>query len=168
MEIVKNFGLDPVLLGAQIVNFLIILFLLKRLLYKPMLKILKERQEVVKDGIKKTEEARLLLEKTQEEERKILKDAQSQASKILTDAQKQVETVLRNGEESAKKQTERLLKDARDQILIEAKETEDRLTENISKISVDYLKRALSELFTEKDQKSVLDRALKQLKQKTV
>lgn len=168
MEIVKNFGLDPILLGAQIVNFLIILFLLKKLLYKPVLKILKERQEVVKEGIKKTEEARLLLEKTQEEEKEILKKAQSQASKILEDAQKQAETVLKNGEESTKNQTERLLKEARDQITIEAKETEARLAENISKVAADYLKKALSELFTEKDQKSVMERALKQLKQKNL
>ncbi|MBU2632677.1 F0F1 ATP synthase subunit B, partial [Patescibacteria group bacterium] len=49
MEIVKQFGLDPVLLVAQIVNFLILLFILKKLLYKPVLELLKKREDTIKE-----------------------------------------------------------------------------------------------------------------------
>jgi F-type H+-transporting ATPase subunit b len=58
MEILKTFGFDPILLGAQIINFLIIFYLLKRFLYKPVLGMLKTREDKIKEGIKQAEEAR--------------------------------------------------------------------------------------------------------------
>ena len=57
MEILENFGLNPMLLIAQIVNFLIVLFILKKFLYKPVLEMLKKRQTTIKDGLKQAEEA---------------------------------------------------------------------------------------------------------------
>lgn len=166
MELIKNFGLDPMLLGAQIVNFLIILFLLKRFLYKPVLSMLKNRQDTIKDGLKKAEESRFLLEKIQEEEKNVLKKAQTQAAKLIADAKTQTQMLLKEGEESAIKQTEMMLQDAKNQIQIEVNETEKRLIANVSKISLEYLKKALVDLFNEKEQKAVMTRALKQLQQK--
>ena len=75
MEILKNLGFDPVMLAAQIVNFLIILYLLKRFLYKPILEMLKKREDSIKEGLKQAEEARITLEKTLQEEKKILSKA---------------------------------------------------------------------------------------------
>ena len=63
MELIKNFGLDPVYLAAQIVNFLIILYFLRRFLYKPVFKMLKKRENEIKEGLEKTEESKRLMEK---------------------------------------------------------------------------------------------------------
>ena len=57
MEIIKNFGVEPVLLVAQIINFLIILFILKKFLYKPVLDTLKKREDSIKEGLKQAEES---------------------------------------------------------------------------------------------------------------
>ena len=57
MEILKTFGVDPIFLGAQIVNFLIIFYLLKRFLYKPVLGCLKTGRQ--NQGLKQAEEARI-------------------------------------------------------------------------------------------------------------
>ena len=84
MEIVKEFGLNPYLLAAQIVNFLIILYILKKLLYKSVLDMLKKRSDSIKEGIKQAEEGRLTLEKALEEEKKILSDAlQSREAELI-------------------------------------------------------------------------------------
>ena len=76
MDFLKNLGFDPVMLGAQILNFLIIFFLLKRFLYKPVLDMIKKREDVIKEGLKQSEEAKLNLEKTLLEEKRILTKAQ--------------------------------------------------------------------------------------------
>ena len=62
MEIINNFGLDPLLLGAQIVNFLIIFFILKRFAYKPVLDILKKREDSIKEGLRQAEEGKKILD----------------------------------------------------------------------------------------------------------
>lgn len=164
MEIIKNFGVNPMLLSAQIVNFLIIFFVLKKFLYKPVLELLKKRQTMIKEGIAQAEESRIKLEKVVIEEKNILRNAQLQAKKLIEDArQESVELTLRMND-NAKKQTEKILNDAKDQIAREVLETEKRLAVNTSKLAVSFLQKALSEFFSTKDQKEVLSNALNKIK----
>lgn len=163
MEIVKNFGLDPFLFGAQVVNFLIILYLLKRFLYKPILDTLKKRENEIKEGIKQAEDARILLEKTEEREKQILKKAQESAKQTINEAKSEALVLAQKIEEDSKKQAEKILSQAREQIALEAKEAEKKLTSKIGALSVDLLQASLKEIFSEKEQKEVLEKAVKQL-----
>lgn len=164
MEIIKNFGVNPILLSAQIVNFLIIFFVLKKFLYKPVLELLKKRQTMIKEGIKQAEESRIKLEKVVIEEKNILRNAQLQAKKLIEDARQESVGLTLQMSENAKKQTEKILNDAKDQIAREAHETEKRLAVNTSKLAVSFLQKALSEFFSTKDQKEVLSNALNKIK----
>jgi F-type H+-transporting ATPase subunit b len=163
MEIIKNFGLDPVLLGAQVVNFLIILFLLKKFAYKPILAILKKRQVTIKDGLKQAEEARIKLEKVVIEEKNILRQAQLQSKKIIEDAKQESIEITKQMNEDAKKQTEKMLTDAKEQILRESTEAEKRLAINTSKTAVAILEKALKEFFTTKEQGQIITKTLKKI-----
>ena len=164
MEIIKNFGLNPILLGAQIVNFLIILFLLKKFLYKPILEILKKRQVSIKEGLKQAEDAKIKLEKVIIEEKNILRQAQLQSKKIIEDARQESTELTKKMNEDAKKQTEKMLKDTREQITRESIETEKRLAINTSKVAVTILEKTLKEFFTSKEQGEVIANALKKIK----
>lgn len=166
MEIIKNFGLDPFLLGAQIVNFLIVFYLLKRLLYKPVLTMLKNREARIREGLEKTEEARKLLEKTIEEEKTILKRAQNQANIFIEDAKNQALEISRQSEENSKKQAESMLTEAKDQIARESKITEEKLTVYISDLAIQFLQKTIKEFFSEKQQEEIMTKALKGLKEK--
>lgn len=165
MELIKNFGIDPILLVAQIVNFLIVLYLLRKFLYKPVLDLLKKRQDSIREGVEKSEEARIRLEKVLQEEKKILTKAQAQAKKIVEDAKLQSLELSGLLEENAKKQSEKILKDANDQIRREAMETEKRLTLNVSSLAIKFLQKALLGTISEKEQKEITQRALKNIKQ---
>lgn len=165
MDILKNFGLNPIFLGAQIINFLIILFLLKKFLYKPVLELLKKRQIMIKEGIKQAEESRIKLEKVIIEEKNILRHAHLTAKKVIEDAkQESIELSLKMNDNS-KKQTEKILKDAKDQIARESLETEKRLAVNTSKLAVSFLQKALSEFFSAKEQKEIVSNALRKIKE---
>lgn len=164
MELIKNFGLDPILLGAQVVNFLIILYLLKRFLYKPVLELLKNRESAIKEGLQKAQEAALLLEKTKEEEKKIIKNAKEEAKKLLESAKAHSLSVAAELEESAKKQVERVLTEAKTQIEQETKNAESRLMANVSKIAIQFLQKSVSQLFDKTGQEEVIKKALEQLK----
>lgn len=166
MEIIGKFGINPILLASQVVNFLIILYILKRFLYKPILQVLKNREETIKAGLHQAEEARLLLEKTTEKEKKILKEAQLQARKILDDTKEQSLEMLRLAEASSKKQADAILKDARDQISFEARETERRLTSHVSRLAVQFLEKSVADLFTSDEQEIIVKNALKKMKTK--
>ena len=164
MEIIKNFGLNPLLLSAQIINFLIILFILKKFLYKPVLDILKKRQNVIKEGLKQAEDARIKLEKVVIEEKEILKSAQLQSRKIIEDAKLESIEISKQMSEEAKKQTEKLFNDTKEQISRESKEIEKKLALNTSELAIAFLEKALKEFFSSKQQKQVVSSALKKIK----
>lgn len=164
MEIVSNFGLNPILLGAQIINFLIVFFILKKILYKPILDVLGKRQITIKEGLKQAEDARIKLEKVVIEEKNILRNAQLQSKKIIEDARLESAGIARQMNIEAKKQTEKLLKDTKEQITRESIETEKRLALNTSKLAVTFLERALKEFFSSKEQAEVISNALKKIK----
>jgi len=164
MELLKTFGVDPILLGAQIVNFLIIFYLLKRFLYKPVLGMLKTREDKIKEGIKQAEEARLTLEKTLEQEKKILAKAHDEAKALILDAKTQALDVSREVEENTKRQAEKILLDARAQIEQDTKRMEQELGEKVSVLAEEMLTRSLEGIFGEREQKQILDKALKKIK----
>ena len=76
MDMLDEFGFNPTLFVAQIINFVIIFFMLKKLLYKPVTDIIAKRDKEIRKGVKDKEEAELLMQKTQEKETEILQKAQ--------------------------------------------------------------------------------------------
>lgn len=164
MEILKNFGFDPVMLVAQIINFLIIFYLLKRFLYKPVLEMLKKREDAIAQGLKQAEEARITLEKTLEQEKKILTRASDDGKKIIEEARMQSKQVALEIEENTKKQTEKMIQEAKQQIEQDAKEVEKRLSEKVSMLALDMLTKSLEGMVGAKEQKQILTKTLKQIK----
>ena len=56
-QLISAFGIDVKLITIQIINFVVLAGLLSYFLYKPVLKILDEREEKIKQGIADAEEA---------------------------------------------------------------------------------------------------------------
>lgn len=166
MEIFKNFGIDPILLGAQIVNFLIIFFILKRFMLKPVMNVLKNRQTTIQTGLKNAEEGKKILEEALNEEKKILKKAQLESQKLIKEAKTQGEEIVKKSEESAKNQADRILKEAKEDITQEIKSAEKNLSIYVSKLAVQFLEKSVSDLFGQKEQEEILTKAMKKLKEK--
>ncbi len=164
MDFLKTLGFDPVMLGAQIINFLIIFFLLKRFLYKPVMDMVKKREDVIKEGLKQAEESRLTLEKTIEKEKKILSNAQDEAKKIIEDTKTQALEISKEIEQNTKKQTEKMIMEAKTQIEQEAKNLERKLTENVSILAGNMISKTLEGMFGEKEQKQIVEKAIKDIK----
>src|SRR4030042_5711258 len=109
MEFLQQLGFDPIMVGAQILNFLIIFYLLKRFLYKPVLDMVKKREEKITQGLKDAEDGNKALEKALEEEKKILTKAQDNAKKIIEDAKTEAGILALDIENNSKAQTEKLI-----------------------------------------------------------
>jgi F-type H+-transporting ATPase subunit b len=167
MEIFKSFGIDGIAVAAQIVNFLVILFILRRFVYKPMFKIFKQREDLAKKSIADEEASKKLLAKTQEQEKETLKKAQVTATQIIKDAREQSADMLVQAEEKTRKQTEEMIMEAREQITRETQAAQEKLTGYVSKLSVELLKKSLSSAFTPDEQSSIVKRAVKELQTKT-
>ena len=163
-DLMNSFGINPVLLVAQIINFLIIMWLLKRFAYKPIFEMLNKRRQSIAEGVKNAEESNKTLQKALEEEKQILKTAQTQAQEILTDAQKQASQTLTDAESSAKVRVEKILADAKEEINRQSVETQKKLAKHTARLAVELLEKSLSGMVDTKTQKEVVSKAVKKLK----
>lgn len=166
MNIVEQFGINFPLIAAQIVNFLIIMFVLKKYVYKPIFETFKKREAVVKESIAKNEEARKALEKAQKEEKEIIKKAQATANQVIKDAREESAIILKNAEEAAKKQTKELIEDSRVQIAQDTKQAEQQLNKHVSRLSVELLKKSLANVFTDEEQTEIVAKAVKEIEKR--
>ena len=165
MEILKDFGVSPILLGAQIINFLIVFYLLKRFLYKPVLDVLKKREDEIKKGLQEAEKGRKLLEETEGKEKKILRNARLKADEVVKNAKAQGEEILRESDQKAKKQSEKILLDAKDAIEQESAKAEKELMENVGKLAIEMLEKSMTNLLDRNQQKILLKKASDQIKE---
>ena len=163
MEILKTFGLDPYLVIAQIVNFLVIFYVLKRYLYPPLFTVFKKREQLVKESITKAEENEKILEKSKAQEKEILKKAKTTADEIIKDAHDRADDIVKKAEESTKQQTDKMLKDAKEQIALETAEAEKQLNNYVVKLSVEILEKSLRGVLTEKEQSEIVAKAIKSM-----
>lgn len=164
MEFLQQLGFDPIMLGAQILNFLIIFYLLKRFLYKPVLDMIKKREDAIKTGLKQAEDAAAALENATAQEKRILENANTKAKIIIEEARNHSLQISKDMEEKAKAQTEKIIMDAKTRINLEAQEIEKSLSSKVGILAQDILIRSLKGIFSAKEQKTIVERALKSLK----
>src|SRR3990167_10143452 len=119
MQIFESFGIQPTLLLAQIVNFLIILFLLQKFFYKPIIKMLEGRKKRIKESLENADLIEEKLKNTQEKSTQIIKEAQKNAQDLITEAKNRAEQIIENANLEAGKSTEEGLKNAKGKIAAE-------------------------------------------------
>lgn len=101
--------IDLVAIIFQIINFLILMFLFKKFLFKPVLKILDERAQRIKDGLESAEK-NIQLAQTQEQKKdRLIQQAKKEADKIIQDAKKQSIALIAQARLEAKKEADLVL-----------------------------------------------------------
>jgi F-type H+-transporting ATPase subunit b len=76
---------------AQIINFAILLFLLKRYAYGPVIAMLRERRQNIEAGVKASDEAKKRLANAEESRKEILVKAEEEAHGVVAHAEKLAE-----------------------------------------------------------------------------
>lgn len=164
MEFLNELGFNATLFVAQIINFVIIFFILKKIMYKPVLDIIQKRDKEIKKGFKDKEDAEIMLQQAEEKEVKIISNAQKNAEKIVSDAKLEANEAKAQIEEGSKKEAERIINQARETIAQESKIAEDHLTNKIGTIAIGLVEKSLKGVFGKKEQGLILKKAETELR----
>ena len=116
MELLSSLGINAKLLIAQIINFLILLFVLYKFAYGPVLKMLDERTKKIEKGMKDAEASGKKLEEIAGREAGILDEAKAQAKEIVKRSEDAAVLQAENIVIAAKEQTEKMIETATRQI----------------------------------------------------
>ena len=104
---------DIGLLFWMLVSFLIVLFILKKFAWKPILNMLHEREENIEQALKMAEKVKVEMEKLKADNERIISEAFAERDKIFSDAQKIKEKIVGEAREQAVREKDKILNDAR-------------------------------------------------------
>jgi F-type H+-transporting ATPase subunit b len=163
MGALGRFGLDPVLFAAQLVNFLVIAWVINRFLLRPLMANLKARREKLAKGLDDAEKARGALEDAAKEKEKVLQGASAEAFRMLENARDEAERLRAAGLERASKDAERLIEEARGLMALERQEMEKAVQGLSLQLSGRILERAVEGLFSDEEKARIVARGLERI-----
>ena len=164
MEILSEFGFDLKLFIAQILNFLVLAFLFKKFLYKPLFGAVKKREEVIKKGLVNAEKAEKALMNAEEKQDEIINKAAKEAEKIINESRKSAQLDAEKIIFETKTESERIIKNAKEQANLEKEAIEKQISKVAIEASYKIIDSVVSELFTGKEKEEILKRSLKKIK----
>ncbi len=165
MEILHTLGIDWSLLLAQVVNFGIILFILKKFLYRPLLNLIETRRMMVKKTIENAREADRLKEEMERSRADVLRKADEEAGELLSRARKDAEAMRGQLTETAQHQADQILQKGRKQLDDERQHALIEVQEKVATVVMKATEKILDREFTEADQKRILADLQKNLPQ---
>jgi F-type H+-transporting ATPase subunit b len=163
MEILDSFGLKGSLFLFQLINFLIIVYILKRFMFSPLKKILNERKYKIEQSLQDVENAKITLENAAEEKKKILAQAQSASDILLISAKASIEELKEKSAQDAKLRAAAVLNDAKQRAAAEFENAGRQVGAMSIDISAKTLSKVLSDLFSEEEKQKLMSRALEKI-----
>lgn len=115
-DVFTALGIDWKMLIFQVIGFIILVWLMGKYVYPPLLKTIDERQEKIEAGNKAANAAEQKAAETKAEVEKLLKKAREDAAAIMTTAKEEATATVEAADAKAKVRAERIVADAQEQL----------------------------------------------------
>jgi F-type H+-transporting ATPase subunit b len=146
------------------ISFLVVLFILKKYAWKPVLKSLKARADSIGEALHAAEKAKDEMARLKSDNEKIMQEAREEREKMLREARDVKERILADAKIIAKNEADKLISSARAQIESEKLSAINEIKEKVVNLSVDIAEKILKQsLESDKKQKSYLDSLIKEI-----
>ncbi len=159
----EKLGIQPSLLLAQIINFCIIVFVLTKLLYKPILTMLEKRKKEIEAGLQLTEKMREEEEKFNEKKQKMLETTRKEAQEILEEARKQAKEEEKEIITEAHKQAEQIIVKGRADIELQREVMGKEVQASAVQLAVAMATRLLTGVLSNGDKHKLIEKHVKEL-----
>ena len=147
---------------AQLLIFLVMLGVLWRFAWDPLLRILNERRERIQQGVEATERAKRELEEAERERQVKLEEARREAQAMLDRIAKQAEDLRKELEAKAREQAEGLIAKARSEIQQERAKAVEDLREQVADLAVMAAERIIGESLDARKHRALIERTIEE------
>ena len=148
---IATLGINLNIFIAQLVNFIVVLLVLWKFAYKPLVKILDDRSARIEESLKQSEDVACRLVALEKEQDQIIIDAKAAATHILETARADAETRKQEFLVAAKKDVEKVVAHGKDQLKAEKAQMLLEVKHEVIAMVVTATKKILE---TEVDEKS--------------
>ncbi len=155
-------GLDGKALIVQLVTFVLAYLVLRRFAFGPILKVLKERRELIESGVKLGEEMKQAKAELAEQIDKTLHDTRKEADGIIAGAQEAARDTVREAEDKARAKAAGILTDAEARIATDTQRARKKLESELVGLISDATEAIIGEKVDAKKDAALISRALKE------
>jgi F-type H+-transporting ATPase subunit b len=148
-----------------VVSFLILLFLLAKFAWKPIMSAISERERSIEDALSKAEIARQEMALLTNENESLLKQARVERDHILREAKELKDQIVNDAKELAKQEGAKMIAKAKQEIDNQKLAAIAEVKNQVSTLSIEIAEKVLRKQFTDKDkQEALVSDLLKDLK----
>jgi F-type H+-transporting ATPase subunit b len=166
MEVLKEglLKVDPGLLLWTIITFIVLVLIMWRAAWKPLVDALDVRAEKVRSDIENAEKNRIESEQLLAEHERMMDRAKEEATKIIaegkSDAEKLKDSIVARANSEAKELTER----AKKEIFLAKEKALDELKAEVVILSTEIASKIIAKNLKPDDQKAIVEKAIKKLR----
>jgi F-type H+-transporting ATPase subunit b len=147
------------------VSFLILLFILKKAAWKPMLGAIHERERSIEDALNKADLAREEMARLSSENEALLKEARIERDAILKEAKELKDQIVAEAKNAAQEEGAKLIEKAKVEINNQKAAALDEVKNQVAVLSLDIAEKVLRKQFdNQQKQEALVNDLLKDVK----
>lgn len=159
----ENLGIDPKLLLAQLINFVIFFIIVKKFVAKPFLSFLEEERKKEREKAALLEAAQKQDEKLKNKEKEMQQDFKKEMNKIIAAAKSEAEKMKKEIIEEARVEATKIKENAKGDIEAEREKLYKQVKDKVSELSLFIVNQALEESLNTDLRKKVSQKILSSL-----
>lgn len=141
---------------VQLLAFAILLYLLKKYAWPPLMKVMRDREEHIASEIDAAEKARKEAESLLAEYKELMRNARIESQQFIEDAKKQGESQYQDIVARAREEAEQMKEAARLEIQSEKEKAVRELRDQVASLSVFIASKVIEKELTEADQEALI------------
>ena len=161
--VIGTFGVRGDLFAAQLVNFLLVLFVLWRFAYKPIMRMLDEREQKIAESVKNAETIEKRLRDAEAEHNQIVTAARAEAQAIVEKAVADTEVRKTEMVDAAKREVERVIQKGKQQLDDERQAMLVAARKDLVDLAVKAAAKIVTDGLTEKKSQSLAEEMVRKL-----
>ena len=154
---------DPGLFIWTIVTFVVLVSLLAKFAWGPLLRALESRRELIVKSLEDAERAKVELDRLHQESAQILRKARLDAEAVITQSRSDAEKLRDQLKQQAKEEADNILRNAQQQIQLQTREALRQIRHEVADLSVGIASKLLERNVSNEDNKRLIDQTLKEI-----
>ena len=162
-QIAQTFGVDWPHLIAQMISFSILCFLLHRFAYKPVLKMLESRRQVITESFANADKVKADLARTEAQRQEVMVQANVRATQFIDEARAAAERLLKQETTKATAAAEEIIARARQATAQDHARMLAELKREVGRLVVETTSAVTGKVLTAEDQRQLAEETERQL-----
>jgi F-type H+-transporting ATPase subunit b len=154
---------DPGLYIWTIVVFLVLLALLRKFAWRPLLQALEARQQTIRQSLDDADKAKQELQRLQQESAQIVREARVEAESIISRSRTDAERLKEEIRQKARVDAESIVRTAERQIQLETQQALRQIRNEAADMSVAIASKLIQRNLSKEDNQRLIDDALRQI-----